>query len=115
MFVPSGVARATVPPLGRGPKDIHTKLSGDLLSVPVRLDGILTEAEQLLVKPLPAVRRSDLLNQARTQSVETAGPGLEAMIQEVSDVKVLSMHHDISTSTGEDVVLITHSELELFT
>ena len=29
------------------------------------------------------------------------------MIQEVTGVKVLSLHHDISTVTGEEVVLFT--------
>jgi uncharacterized protein YbcI len=32
------------------------------------------------------------------------------MIQEVTDVKVLSLHHDISTVTGEEVVLFTLAE-----
>ena len=38
--------------MGRGPKDIHTHLLGDLLVV--RLQGVLTAAEQHLVKSLPA-------------------------------------------------------------
>ena len=36
-----------------------------------------------------------------------ARPVLEAMVQEVTGVKVLSLHHDISTVTGEKVVLFT--------
>ena len=32
------------------------------------------------------------------------------MVQEVTGVKVLSMHHDISTATGEEVVLFSLSE-----
>jgi len=32
---------------------------------------------------------------------------MEAMVQEVTGVKVLSVHHDISTATGEEVVLFT--------
>ena len=35
---------------------------------------------------------------------------MEAMIQEVTGVKVLSLHHDISTVTGEEVVLFTLAE-----
>jgi uncharacterized protein YbcI len=38
--------------MGRGPKDIHTNLIGDLLMV--RLQGVLTAAEQQLVRTLPA-------------------------------------------------------------
>ncbi len=40
--------------MGRGPKDIHTHLIGDLLVV--RLQGVLTAAEQHLVKSLTAAR-----------------------------------------------------------
>ena len=35
---------------------------------------------------------------------------MEAMVQEVTGVKVLSLHHDISTVTGEEVVLFTLAE-----
>ena len=49
----------------------------------------------------------DLLKQVRTHLIETARPVMEAMIQEVTGVKVLSLHHDISTVTGEEVVLFT--------
>ncbi len=39
---------------------------------------------------------------------------MEAMVQEVTGVKVLSLHHDISTVTGEEVVLFTLAELPRF-
>jgi uncharacterized protein YbcI len=32
---------------------------------------------------------------------------MEAMVEQVSGVKVVSLHHDISTVTGEEVVLFT--------
>ena len=32
------------------------------------------------------------------------------MVQEVTGVKVLTLHHDISTVTGEEVVLLTLAE-----
>ena len=89
--------------MGRGPKDIRAHLIGDLLVV--RLTGVLTEAEQQLVKTLPAEKGRDLLKQVRTQLIETARPVMEAMVQEVTGAKVMSLHHDISTLTGEEVVL----------
>ena len=70
----------------------------------------LTAAEQQLVKSLPAEKGRDLLKQVRTHLIETARPVMEAMIQEVTGVKVLSLHHDISTVTGEEVVLFTLAE-----
>jgi uncharacterized protein YbcI len=98
--------------MGRGPQDIHTHLMGDLLVV--RLQGVLTAAEQQLVKSLPAEKGRDLLKQVRTQLIETARPVLEVMVQEVTGVKVSSLHHDISTRTGEEVVLFTLTESPLF-
>ncbi|MHB1035238.1 MAG: Na-translocating system protein MpsC family protein [Pirellulales bacterium] len=94
--------------MGRGPKSIHSHLLGDLLVV--RLQGVLTAAEQQLVQSLPAEKGRDLLKQVRTHLVETARPVLEAMVQEVTGVKVLTLHHDISTVTGEEVVLFTLAE-----
>ena len=91
--------------MGRGPKDIHTFLIGDVLVV--RLQGVLTAAEQHLVKTLQADKGRDLLKQVRSQLIETARPIMEAMIQDISGVKVLSLHHDISTVTGEEIVVFT--------
>jgi uncharacterized protein YbcI len=91
--------------MGRGPKDIRAHLLGDLLVV--RLQGVLTAAEQHLVKALPAAKGRDLLKQVRTHLIETARPVLEAMVQQVTGVPAMSMHHDISTVIGEEVVLFT--------
>src|SRR6185369_6706012 len=98
--------------MGRGPKDVRTHLIGDLLVV--RLQGVLTAAEQQLVKTLPAEKGRDLVKQVRTHLIETARPLMEAMIQEVTGVKVVSVHHDISTLTGEEVVLFTLAEVPPF-
>ena len=94
--------------MGRGPKNIHTHLIGDLLVVCLR--GVLTAAEQQLVKTLPADKGRELIKQVRRQLMETARLNLEAMVQEIAGVKVVSLHHDISTVTGEEVVLFTLAE-----
>lgn len=107
-----GISRFEQDYMGRGPKDIHTYLIGDLLVV--RLKGVLTVAEQQLVASLAAEKGRDLLKQVRTQLVETARPVLEAMVEKVADVQVVSMHHDISTVTGEEVVLFTLTRSPLF-
>ncbi len=94
--------------MGRGPKDIHAHLIDDLLVI--RLVGVLTAAEQHLVRSLPAEKGRDLLKQVRTHLIETARPVMEAMIEEVTGAKVRTLHHDISTVTGEEVVLFTLHE-----
>ena len=102
-----GIARFEQEFMGRGPKDIRAHLIDDILLV--RLKGVLTAAEQHLVKTLPAEKGRDLLKQVRTQLLETARPLLESMILESTGIAVVSMHHDISTITGEEVVLFTLS------
>ena len=103
-----GISRFEQEYMGRGPKDIHAHLIGDLLVV--RLQGVLTAAEQHLVKSLSADKGRDLLKQVRTHLIETARPVMEAMVQEFTGVGVLSLDHDISTVTGEEVVLFTLAE-----
>jgi uncharacterized protein YbcI len=102
-----GVRRFEQEYMGRGPKNIHAYLIDDFLVV--RLQGVLTAAEQHLVRSLPAERGRDLLKQVRTHLVETARPLMEAMVQEVTGVKPMSLHHDISTATGEEVLIFTLS------
>ena len=107
-----GLSRFEQEYMGRGPKDVHTRLIGDL--VVVRLQGVLTAAERHLVKTLEGEKGRDLLKQVRIQLMEAARPIMEAMVQEVTGVKVLTMHHDISTVTGEEVVLLTLAESPVF-
>ena len=103
--ISDGMSRFEQEYMGRGPKDIHAHLIGDL--VVVRLKGVLTAAEQHLVQQLPGDKGRDLLKQVRTHLIETARPVMEAMVQDVVGIKVVSLHHDISTVTGEEVVLFS--------
>jgi uncharacterized protein YbcI len=107
-----GMSRFEQNYLGRGPKAIHAHLIGDLLVV--RLQGVLTAAEQQLVKALPSEKGRDLLKQVRTYLIETARPTLEALIHEATGVKVLSLHHDISTASGEEILVFTLAAAPLF-
>jgi uncharacterized protein YbcI len=106
-----GISRFAQEYMGRGPKDIHTFLIGDLLVV--RLHGVLTEAEQQLAKSPPPEKGRDLLKQVRTQLIETARPAIEALIHEVTGTKPQSLHHDISTLSGEEVMIFTLAESPL--
>ena len=107
-----GISRFEQEYMGRGPKDIHAHLIGDLLVV--RLRGVLTAAEQHLVKQLPGDKGRDLLKQVRTHLIETARPVMEAMVWDVIGIKVMSLHHDISTTTGEEIVVFTLAEAPAF-
>jgi uncharacterized protein YbcI len=98
--------------MGRGPKDVHAHLIDDLLVV--RLAGVLTAAEQHLVKSLPSEKGRDLLKQVRTHLIETARGLMEAMVEEVTGVKVVSLHHDISTTRAEEVIVFTLASAPVF-
>ena len=91
--------------IGRNPKDIQVCLIDDLLLI--RLRGVLAAAEQDLVKSLPSENGRDLLKRVRSHLIETTRPVMEAMVEKFTGVKLLSMHHDISTVTGEEVILFT--------
>src|SRR6185369_5676734 len=104
----AGISRFEQDYMGRGPKDISAHLLNDLLVV--RLKGVLTAAEQHLVKSLSAEKGRDLLKQVRTHLIETARPLMEKMVEDITGVKVLSLHHDISTNTGEEIVVFTLAE-----
>jgi uncharacterized protein YbcI len=106
--VSAGMTRFQQEFLGRGPKDVQAHLIGDL--VLVRLKGVLTAAEQHLVKTLPPEKGRDLLKQVRNQLLEIARPTMEAMVKEITGVDVVSLHHDISTLTGEEVVIFSLRE-----
>ena len=95
--------------MGRGPKDICTHLIEDILLV--RLQGVLTAAERHLVEALSADKGRDLLKDVRTHLVEVSRPRLEQMIEESSGMRCISLHHDVSTVTGEEVFLFTLAQV----
>ncbi len=107
-----GVSRFEQEYMGRGPKDVRAHLIGDFLVV--RLLGVLTAAEQQLVKSFSAEKGRDLLKQVRTHLVELARPQLEAMVLDVTGERVVSLHHDVSTATGEEIIVFTLAAVPRF-
>ena len=91
--------------MGLRSEQIHSHFIKDLLVV--RIFGTLTLAERQLGKVLAPENGRDLLKQTRKQLLELARPMLESLIHEVVGVKVSSMHHDISTVTGEEMIVFS--------
>ena len=110
--ISEGMGRFEQEYMGRGPRDVRAHLIDEL--VVIRLQGVLTAAEQHLVKTLTPEKGRDLLKQVRTHLIETARPTMEVMIQAITGVNVVSLHHDISTVTGEEVVVFTLVKSPLF-
>ena len=94
--------------MGRVPKDINVFLNDDLMLI--RLRAVLSVAEHHAAKLLPVEKGRDLLKLTRSHLLETARPVLEAMVEKVTGVKVVTMHHDISTVTGERIIVFTLAE-----
>jgi uncharacterized protein YbcI len=107
-----GITRFMQEFMGRGPKEIRTHLIGNLLLV--RLQGILTLAEVSLAAVQPPEKGRDMLKSVRTYLLEVSRTRIDALIAEATDSMCVSMHHDISTVTGEEVFVFTLSkEIEL--
>ncbi len=80
----------------------------------VRIRNVLTLAERQLGKTSMPEKGRDLIKQTRKQLLELARPMLESLVHEAAGVKVRSMHHDISTMTGEEVIVFSLTEVPSF-
>jgi DNA-binding response OmpR family regulator len=107
-----GIVRFQDEYLGWRSEQIHAHFIKTLLVV--RIQGVLTRAEQQLSKSSSSEKGRDLIKQVRKQLLEQARPMMESMVHEITGVKALSMHHDISTVTGEEVVVFSLAELPRF-
>ncbi|MCD6083195.1 DUF2294 domain-containing protein [Candidatus Aerophobetes bacterium] len=91
--------------MGRGPEEAKTWIFKDLILV--RLRGVLTPAEERLTKT-PQGR--ELIKKVRRELVENARCLLEKIIFDITQVKVKSLHTDISTKSGERIIVFTLEE-----
>ena len=91
--------------MGRGPLEARSYLVDDL--VVVRLKNVLTPAEHKLAASPDPARGRDLIKQLRQQLIETGAELLSAVVKDVTGMAVRSMHTDISTRTGERVIVFS--------
>ena len=88
--------------MGRGPKETKTYIIDDM--VVVRLKGVLTDAERHLTKTQEG---RDLIKKVRATMLESARDLLSRVILDIVGVNVTSLHTDISTNTGERMIIFT--------
>jgi uncharacterized protein YbcI len=88
--------------LGRGPLDARTFLINDM--VLVRLRGVLTPAEERLAENKEG---QTLVKEARRQLFETSRTILAEFVQEILDTELVDLFSDISTETGERIIVLT--------
>jgi len=91
--------------MGRGPEQTKTHIIGDM--VVVRLQRVLTPAEEQLARGADQAEGRRLIKRVRIELLEKARPLLERIIMDLTAKKVISLHTDISTMTGERVVIFT--------
>ena len=91
--------------MGRGPLETKSFIIGDM--VLVRLKGVLTQAEHQLAASDGDSKGRELIKQVRIELLERGRPLLEKAILAITNRQVRSLHTDISTSTGERVILFT--------
>ena len=88
--------------MGRGPKLIRTYIINDMIII--RLSGILSPSEQKLTDNPQGV---ELFKKVRSTLFEGGRGYLETLITDVINVAIVSTHSDISTKTGEKIIVIT--------
>ena len=88
--------------MGRGPMETKTYIIKDMIFI--RLKGVLTPAEEQLAKTTDG---SELIKKTRIQLLEGARLLLENIISDITGYQVRSLHTDISTKTGERIIIFT--------
>jgi uncharacterized protein YbcI len=88
--------------MARSPHETRSHLIGDLILV--RLKGILSPAELRMAESREG---RSLVKEMRSQMFEYSRPILEEIVRQVLGCNLISMHTDISTRTGERILVFT--------
>ncbi len=88
--------------IGRGPLEARTFFIEDMIIV--RLRGVLSPAELKLAE---TSKGRALVKESRRQLFDISRDLLDEVVEEIVGCKIISMHKDISTRTGERVVVFT--------
>jgi len=99
--------------MGRGPEETKTYIIDDIIVI--RLKRVLTPAEQQLAGTSDEATGRTLIKRVRTELLEKARPLLEQIIIDLTGKRVKSLHTDISTITGERVIILTLEGPVVFT
>ena len=88
--------------MGRGPRQIKAYILQDMIIV--RMVGFLSQAERKLAETAQGVEQ---IKKLRSMLFENAKADIEAMIIPIIQMDIVSIHSDVSTKSGEKIVLIT--------
>lgn len=90
--------------MGRGPLEAKSHIIDDI--VLVRLKNVLTPSELKLAES-DEKRGRYLIKQVRQELIEQGRPLLDAVIRTILGLNVVSLHTDISSKTGERIIVFT--------
>lgn len=86
--------------VGRGPEEAKAWIFEDIVFV--RLSGVLTPAEERLAADTDGAR---LIKEMRLRLMDGSRPALERLVVETTGRRMVSLHTDLSTRTGEQIVV----------
>lgn len=95
--------------MGRGPLETKSYIIDDM--VVVRLKGVLTRAERQLAETSEASIGRELIKRMRHALLEKGRPMLDAIVEDVVGVPVISLHTDLSTVTGERLIVFSLAKM----
>lgn len=90
--------------MGRGPLETKVWLIEDMILI--RLKGVLTPAERKLSES-KRERSAYLIKQVRNELLASGRHLLETVIHDIVGIPIQSIHTDISTKTGERIIVVT--------
>ncbi|MFW5641028.1 MAG: DUF2294 domain-containing protein [Thermodesulfobacteriota bacterium] len=91
--------------MGRGPLETKAYIIEDM--VLVRLRNVLTQAELKLAAAPDSKDGRELVKRIRITLLEQGRPLLEEAVEKILGVKMKTLHTDISTVTGERVIIFS--------
>lgn len=103
--ISKAIVQFEVEQMGRGPADVRTYVIGDAIFV--RLKGLLTPAERQLAQ---SEEGRTLIKNLRRELVEASRPMLQRAIEEITGSQVVSLFTDVSTETGERIIVLTMAD-----
>ena len=99
--------------MGRGPLETKAYIIDDMILV--RLKNVLTQAELKLSDNINQKDGRELIKRVRIALLEQGRPLLEEAVEKILNVKVKSLHTDISTVSGERVIIFSLMSFPSFT
>ncbi|MFW6022981.1 MAG: DUF2294 domain-containing protein [Halanaerobiaceae bacterium] len=99
--ISQAVTKFEIEIMGRGPKHINTIIVNDLIII--RLEGFFSVSEKRLAEN----NSVELIKKVRTLLFENEEENFKKIIEDIIDSRIVSLHSDVSTRTGEKIIVLT--------